>query len=76
MAKATITQQEILDELKQAYYREDIKDDEITTKMHADNIGRSIRVAQCQLEKEVHEGRMERRETLLNRRIVIAYKKI
>ena len=73
MAKTTITREEILEELKQAYYREEIKDNEITARMQADNTGASMRAARNQLEKEVREGRMKRREAQMSGKRIIAY---
>lgn len=73
MAKTTITREEILKELKLAYYREEIKDDEITARMQSDNTGSSMRAARNQLEKEVREGRMKRREAQIDGRRIIAY---
>ena len=73
MAKTTITREEILKDLKRAYYREEIKDDEITARMQANNTGSSTRAARNQLEKEVRKGRMKRREAQMDGKQIIAY---
>ena len=73
MANPTITQKEILEELEKAYYKDKINDNEITTKMWADYHVCSQKTARNQLDKRVREGKMSRREALINGRIIIAY---